>query len=245
MKDTLGIIGVGAFGELAVKHLAPHFDLVFYDPNRDLSSLACEHGGRVGNIEDAAGCKIVLLAVPVQRMQQVLIEIAPLVRKDAIVVDVASVKIRPVEMMRELLPSTVQIVGTHPLFGPQSGKNGIAGLNIVVCPVRGDVAGTVRRFCREQLGLQVFQTTAEAHDQEMAYVQGLTHLLSKVVVELNLPAHRFRTKTYCLMQQMVGMVRYDSDELFRAIERENPYAAEAKRSFFAAARRVEKKLTQG
>jgi prephenate dehydrogenase len=28
-------------------------------------------------------------------------------------------------------------VGTHPLFGPQSAANGIHGLQIAICPVRG------------------------------------------------------------------------------------------------------------
>jgi len=35
-----------------------------------------------------------------------------------------------------------------------------------------------------------------------------------------------------------------SDELFKAIERENPFTAEAKQAFFAAARRLEEKLAK-
>ena len=85
--------------------------------------------------------------------------------------------------------------------------------------------------------------TPEEHDREAAYVQGLTHMLAKIVVALDLPSMRFPTRTYELMQQMVEMVRHDSDELFCAIERENPFAAEAKRAFFAAARKLEEKLS--
>ncbi len=244
MRTSLGIVGVGAFGEFAVKHLAPHFDLALHDPHRDMNRIAQEHGAHVGDLSMAAGCQIIMLAVPVQRLRKVLTDIAPMVRRDAVVVDVASVKIKPVEMMKELLPPTVQIVGTHPLFGPQSGKDSIAGLNIVICPVRGDYVREVEQFCREKLGLHVMQATPESHDKEMAYIQGLTHLLSKVIVELDLPPFQFRTKTYELLQQMVEMVRYDSDELFRAIERENPFSVEAKKAFFDAARQVEIKLTQ-
>ena len=46
------------------------------------------------------------------------------------------------------------------------------------------------------------------------------------------------------MAEMVDMVRYDSDELFKAIERENPFTAEAKQAFFTAARRLEEKLAK-
>jgi prephenate dehydrogenase len=55
-------------------------------------------------------------------------------------------------------------------------------------------------------------------------------MLAKIVVSLDLPEMRFPTCTYELMRQMVEMVRYDSDDLFRAIERENPFAGEAKGS---------------
>ena len=46
------------------------------------------------------------------------------------------------------------------------------------------------------------------------------------------------------MDLMVETVRYDSDELFRAIERENPFTKKAKQQFFAAARRLERKLSR-
>jgi hypothetical protein len=52
------------------------------------------------------------------------------------------------------------------------------------------------------------------------------------------------TKTYGYMQQMIEMVRYDSDDLFCAIERENPFTTEAKQRFFAAASQLEDRLSQ-
>ena len=79
---------------------------------------------------------------------------------------------------------------------------------------------------------------------ELAYVQGLTHLLVKVIVALDLPKFRFTTKTYEYLEQMVESLRNDSDELFRAIERENPFSSEAKKAFFTAARNLEDKLTR-
>ena len=111
-----------------------------------------------------------------------------------------------------------------------------------MCEGRGGRAEDVVRFCAEKLGLSVSQVSAEQHDREAAYVQGLTHMLAKIVVAMDLPPMHFPTRTYELMQQMVDMVRYDSDDLFHAIERENPFAQQAKESFFAAARGLEEKL---
>ena len=243
-RETLGLIGVGAFGSLAATHLAPFFDLVLHDATRDVSLLSREIGARAGSLAVAAGCAIVLLAVPVQKIRLTLLEIAPFLNQGALVLDVASVKIKPIEAMLDLLPPSVSIVGTHPLFGPQSGKNGIADLNIVLCDVRGGRGDEVARFCTDKLGLHSFMVTPEEHDRETAYVQGLTHMLAKIVVLMDLPPMRFPTKTYELMQQMVEMVRYDSDDLFRAIERENPFARTAKEAFFAAARHLEDKLSE-
>ena len=244
IKETFGLVGVGAFGTLAARHLAPHFTLVLHDETADTGALAREIGAETKTLRDAASCDIVMLAVPVQKLRVALADIAPLLKPGALVLDVSSVKIKPVAAMQEILPTTVSIVGTHPLFGPQSGKNGIKGLNIALCDVRGGRGPAVAKFCEEKLGLRVSQVTPEEHDREAAYVQGLTHMLAKIVVSLDLPRMRFPTRTYELMQQMVEMVRYDSDELFRAIERENPFAEEAKKSFFAAAHQLEEKLSK-
>jgi prephenate dehydrogenase len=244
MKTSFGLIGVGAFGTLAARHLAPHFDLVLHDVAADVAPLAREVGARKGDLREASSCDTVMLAVPVQRFRQALTDIAPMLKPDALVIDVASVKIKPVAAMQELLPPSVSIVGTHPLFGPQSGKNGIAGLNIAVCETRGGRGPEVARFCAEKLALRVSEVTPEEHDREAAYVQGLTHMLAKIIVSLDLPEMRMPTRTYELMQQMVEMIRYDSDDLFRAIERENPFSTEAKQAFFAAARRLEARLSQ-
>jgi prephenate dehydrogenase len=238
---SLGLIGVGAFGAFALPHLAAHFDVTIHDVS-DIAALAKQHGVKACDLAEVAACDIVVFAVPVQRLESVLQAAAPYLKKNALVIDVASVKLKPTEMMQRLLPATVDIVGTHPLFGPQSGKNGIAGLNIAVCDVRGGRGPCVASFLRDQLKLSVFETTAEAHDKQLAYVQGLTHLLAKVIVSMDLPEYQLTTKTYDLLMQMVGMVRYDSDELFKAIERENPFTTEAKRDFFAAARQLEEAL---
>lgn len=241
-KTTLGLIGVGAFGALAGRHLASHFDMVLHDAKRDIASLAREFGARVGDLKQAASCDILVLAVPVQTMESVLSAVAPWVKQGALVLDVASVKTKPADLMLSLLPDSVDIIGTHPLFGPQSGKDSIEGLNMALCNLRGNRAACVSDFLQNKLKLNVQPTTPQEHDKEMAYVQGLTHLLAKVVVSLDLPKFKFTTKTYDYMDQMVEMIRYDSDDLFKAIARENPFSGEAKKAFFAAARRLEEKL---
>lgn len=230
-KPRLGLIGFGAFGRLTARHLSPWFDIYAHDP----AAEDCEGWATLTDLATAA-CPTVILAVPVEALEATLIAIGPHLRPDALVIDVGSVKVKPAQAMDALLPPGVRIVGTHPLFGPQSGKDGIAGLRIAVCEVRGAKdARRVAAFCRRALGLKVFQVSPEDHDREAATVQGLTHLIARVLMAMEPLPTRMTTASFDRLMQAVDMVRHDSPAVFRAIERDNPFAAEVRERFFALA----------
>jgi prephenate dehydrogenase len=79
--------------------------------------------------------------------------------------------------MEELLPPMVDITCVHPLFGPQSARLGLAGRRLVICPQRGDRHVALARLAQAK-GLVVRLTDPHTHDQEMAHVQALTHLIA-------------------------------------------------------------------
>lgn len=231
-RPTLGLIGYGAFGRLTARHLAAHFDILAYDP------AAQDDDGVVtlADLARVAGCLFVILAVPVETLAETTAAIAPHVTSGATIIDVGSVKVVPGRVLTEGLPQNVDIVGTHPLFGPQSAKDGVAGHRVAVCPVRGDrAARRVSAFCRSALKLKVFQVSAEDHDREAAVVQGLTHLIARVLLAMEPLPTRMTTTSFDRIMQAVEMVRHDSPAVFRAIERDNPYSAEVRDRFFALA----------
>ncbi len=231
-KEKLGLIGFGAFGRLTARHLSPWFDILAHDP---AASGGDDHA-TLTDLNAAAACPTVILAVPVEALEATLIAIRPHLRPDALVIDVGSVKVKPARLMEDLLPPGVRIVGTHPLFGPQSGKAGIAGLRLAVCEVRGKRdARRVAAFCRRALALKVFQVSPEDHDREAATVQGLTHLIARLLLAMEPLPTRMTTASFDRLMQAVDMVRHDSPAVFRAIERDNPFAAEVRNRFFALA----------
>ena len=235
----LGLIGFGAFGRLTARHLAPWFEVIAHDP----ATTDGEGVATLADLATAAACPVVILAVPVGTLEETLRAITPHLRPDALVIDVGSVKVKPAKVMLDGLPVGVGIVGTHPLFGPQSGKDGIAGLRIAVCPVRGDKAAwRVAAFCRKALGLKVFVVTPEDHDREAATVQGLTHLIAKVLLAMEPLPSRMTTASFERLMQAVDMVRHDSPAVFRAIEHANPYAAEVRERFFSLAEQARRDL---
>ncbi len=229
----LSILGFGAFGRFITPHLAPHFRVMVHD-RRGIAADASSLGVRAATLDEAARADIVVLAVPVQHMPALLAELASRLRPGTLVLDVASVKLRPAELLAQhLLPlaPTCHTIGTHPLFGPQSGRDGIRGLPIVLCPFSAPPAriACVRDFLTGTLGLTVLDATPDEHDRQMAHVQALTHLLSRALEEMNLPEGPMVTAAYQRLLAMRANLREDSLDLFLTIERENPYAAEVRR----------------
>ncbi|MBR3193515.1 prephenate dehydrogenase [Bosea sp. (in: a-proteobacteria)] len=232
-NPSVGLMGFGAFGRLIARHLKPHCRLLAFDPALPADIGA---GGIIAADPAQIGaCDIVILAVPVAALSEAIATLRPHLRAGAIVVDVGSVKIGPARTMLAELPEDVEIVGTHPLFGPQSGRDGIAGLKIAICPIRGASAWRIAAFLRRVLRLTVIMTTPEAHDREAALVQGLTHLIAKILVAMEPLPRRMTTASFDLLMRATEMVRHDSPAVFMAIEQANPHARPVRDRFFALA----------
>lgn len=220
---SIGIVGFGAFGQLIAEHLRPRFPIMAFDVNAD-TARAETLGVPIVPFEAVASCRVVILSVPVGQMRDIVARLAPLLRPGAIVADVGSVKIEPARIMDELLPRHVEVVATHPLFGPQSARDGVRGARIAICPIRGRRL-RVAAFCRK-LGLQVIMTTPEEHDRDIAQVQGITHLVASVLMKMDLRPTRMSTQSFERLMSAIDMVRHDAPDVFQAILRANPYAGD-------------------
>ena len=244
-KKRMGILGLGAFGRLMVKHLAPHFELCAYDPAPEAVAYGKEIGIPMVSPAEVAKADIVVLGPPVPRMGEAVAAIKDHLRPGTMVLDVGSVKYNIATLLEKELPAHVDVICTHPLFGPQSGKNGIVGLKMVVCPVRGEEsANKVIEFLRSKLELHVMVVTPEAHDREIATVMGLTHMVAKVLLEMEPLPKNLTTKSYERLMEAVDMLRYDSMELFVAIERDNPFSKEVRQAFFSKADQLRRFLEE-
>ncbi|HPQ51291.1 MAG: prephenate dehydrogenase [Alphaproteobacteria bacterium] len=245
MRQTLGVMGVGAFGEFMLKYLIPYFEVTVYDSHRDLSDIASLYNVKLGTLDEICDCEIIVLCVPVVHLMDAVSSICHKLQRNQLLIDLCSVKVNPIKIVTDLIPDGVEYLSLHPLFGPQSGKLGIHGLNITLCDIgRTNRKNCIKKYLSETLGLSVHETTPELHDKEMAYVQGLTHMMAKVFSKMDVPEIHQKTKTYLLLSEMVEMIRYDSDELFLAIQRDNPYAKQTKQEFFDAVKHLEEKLSE-
>ena len=239
--QELGIVGFGSFGTFMARHLKSFYEISVHD-RRDVSDAARRLGVAVTSLEQVAAKEILALAVPVQDMEEALHRVAGCRRLPRIVIDVGSVKVKPVELMTNLLPERVEVVGAHPMFGPQSGRDGIEGLKVVLCPARTDRLDSIRGFLEDSLGLQVLEMTPEAHDSEMAYIQGLTHWIAKALREITMPDLNLSTPAYRHLIKIEEILREDSSDLFRTIQAENPFAEDARRELMAKLTEIEESI---
>lgn len=235
----LGIIGFGNFGQFIAPYLTPYCNVTIFDKFVD-EEVMQKLRVKSASLKEVASKQIVLLAVPVQFLEEVLIEIKDLVRPDALVMDVSSVKVKPLRLMLHYLPSTTEIIGLHPLFGPQSGKNGIEGLNLVVCPERTTHAEELIKFFDRILKLNVLERTPEIHDKQMAYVQALTHFIGRAVNEMDIPDVEQKTPAYQYLLNIKRNLGQDSLDLFFTIEKENPFAKGVRAQFLKELNKLNK-----
>ena len=249
-RITLGVIGLGAFGRFMIRHAAPYCDVLGYDvntPSPETLRRDRAEAVELAPLDTVAGADIVVFAVPLDSLEAVARQAAPHIKPGALVADVTSVKTRPLEMLGRLIPGHASLLGTHPLFGPQSGKDGISGLRIALCPVRIDPARyyAVCDFLTEKLRLLVLKTTPEAHDREMAKVQAMTHFMSRALREIGLEPSPMATRAYEKLQEFASIVLSDSWDLFLTIENGNPHAGPIRRRLMDELGKLEERLASG
>ena len=222
--SSVTIIGFGAFGALMANHLGALAPLSVYDSDPAARDRAKALGLRVLDDPAKITASVVVLAVPVQTLPACLAQIAPHLGRGQMVVDVCSIKEEPARLMREMLSPEVELLASHPMFGPASAQGGIAGQQIVLCPLRGTGWPHVAAALRRALGLKVIVTTPEDHDRQAALSQGLIHLLAQILPPAA-KAPKIRTKSYELLSQALAMVSHDAPEVVEAITRRNPHMA--------------------
>jgi len=196
----------------------------------------------------AARADVVVVSVPIRETQQVIEQVGPLVRKEALLMDVTSIKSDP---MNSMLASTeASVLGTHPMFGP--GVTTYQGQRIVICPGRGDAWLDWARQMFAARGLVITETTPAMHDTMMAIVQVLHHFKTQVLgltlsrsgtpLEETL---RFTSPAYLLEAYVTGRHFAQSPELYGPIEMLNPHSKRVIDQFREAAADLAEILAAG
>ena len=223
------IVGFGRFGELLAELGKESFDICVVESGPQRRTAAQEAGFDVVPLQTVGEADFVFLAVPISEIEATLKQIAPYVGEDQTVIDLCSVKVYPAKLMEQYLPES-SLLATHPMFGPDSAKDGLNGLQVAICPLRisSDKLQEITTFW-EKFGAITIQTTPEQHDQDVIYSQAFTYTLARVVLKMKLSKVAFRTRSFNRLLEIAELSANDSEQLFHDMLTYNPYFGDMKR----------------
>ncbi|MCG8452622.1 MAG: prephenate dehydrogenase/arogenate dehydrogenase family protein [Spirochaetales bacterium] len=229
---VIGVYGLGRFGGFWAKTLATRHTVLGW--SRD-ASRPLPPGVRRGSEEEVLSADVVILCVSISAFEDVVQRIASKLKPGALLMDTCSVKVHPARVMLENVPKSVELLATHPMFGPDSGKNGVEGLPLVFSPLRMEEEHVkVWKDHFKNLGLNLVEMTPEDHDKEAACTQGITHFIGRVLGELKLEPSSIATTGYRDLLDIVRQTCNDPWQLFVDLQQYNPYTVEMRQDVHRA-----------
>jgi len=220
MNKTVGIIGgLGKMGQIFKNiFLKQGYKVIVSDLQTTLS-----------NKELAQKSDIVIISVPIKETIKIIKQVAPLIKKEALLMDLTSIKKEPLSAM--LKYSSCSVLGAHPMFGP---TNNIKGQMIIFCPGRGQTWSRKIQDIFNSCGLLIKKMPANHHDKIMAFVQGVNHFisftfphaLSKSGIDFK-EFLKFQTPAYRVVADFFGRYLHQDPHLYGSIQIENSYSGKA------------------
>lgn len=195
--ETMAVIGVGLIGAslaMAARRAGIVGRIVGVGRGRENLDLASRLGIVDACTQKAAEgvreADLVVLATPVMTYENLLSEIAPELRPDAIVTDVGSIKGRVVEQAERLLPDPARFIGAHPIAGTESSGAGAAFPELfeealcILTPTERSDADVVDRVGSlwRSVGSRVITMQVSDHDRILAAVSHLPHIVAYALI---------------------------------------------------------------
>ena len=238
----IGLLGFGRFGALTARYMARDFAIHVFSRSQSAEVISTS-GAHCSSLDVVCRQPFVILCVPISAMPATLQRIAPMLSPGSVVIDVCSVKIHPVRWMREYLPPDVFILGTHPMFGPDSAADSLKGRKLVLCRERIPERRyqRIRRYLIAKQ-LEVIETTPEDHDRQIAVSLSLTHFIGRSLSAFGAGDLKIDTEGYRRLVYTLGVVEHDSWQLFEDMHRYNPFARQARRDFMQSMQVIEARL---
>jgi len=226
---TVGIVGFGTFGQFLARRLAVAGHRVLATSRGDYGAAARAMGVEYFRGDADAFCEehpeVVVLATSILSAERVLRALpVQRLKRSTLFVDVLSVKAFPKQLLLRLLPPETDVLCTHPMFGPDSGRGSWSGLNLMYervrvlsaaedGPRREARAAAFLRFFAEE-GCRMVEMPCEEHDRVAASTQFITHTVGRVLGAMDLRATAIDTKGYQALLELVDNTRNDSFELY-------------------------------
>jgi prephenate dehydrogenase len=189
-RKKIAIVGVGLIGgsmalQLHEKKLSSKLIGVEASAINAAQSLEYELVDEILPLEEAvAEADVILLAIPVNRMGEMLPEILDNIEHQ-IVIDLGSTKSQLTELVKDH-PKRGRYVSTHPMWGteysgPKAAVRGaFEGKAVIICNKEESDADALEwtEKMYSKIGMRLVYMDAKAHDLHVAYVSHISHITS-------------------------------------------------------------------
>ncbi len=225
---TIGVYGLGRFGSFWAEALSrTNNDVIAY------SRSSHQVGGnvRIATEDEVLASDLLFFCVAISSFEEVLKKVSGRIGKKTVVMDTCSVKTYPSMWMEKHLDKDIYKIATHPMFGPDSAKDGLGGLPIVMAEMSAkDERYESVKSLFLSMGLKVIEMSADEHDREAAFSQGVTHFVGRVLSDMKLQPSDIATKGYKALLEIVEQTCNDPLSLFCDLQRYNPYTQDMRHS---------------
>lgn len=186
------------------------------------------------NTEAVERAQIVILSVPIDSFEAVVKQISPYAQPEQIILDVTSIKARPVKIMHKHI-KTGLVLGAHPMFGP--GARSVARQSFVLTPTtpkERTLARKIKTFLEER-DARIALMNPEEHDEMMTVILGLSHFIGIVTADTLLNVDKLSqmraigSSTFNLLLTMVEGVVSEDPELYTSLQMHLPHVAAVER----------------
>lgn len=223
----ISIVGFGRFGKTLYRLIKDDFAITLYNRS-EINYEAVEltkNTTIVKDVSEVYKSDVIFYAVPISAFEQVIASHKIFFRKDHVLIDVLSVKLHPAKVFNKFLgESKTQALLTHPMFGPDSSRNGFEELPIILDKFMTDER--VYNFWKEYFQskkLRVIEMSAQEHDKIATNSQGLTHFIGRLLEEFKFDKTPIDSLGAKKLLEIKEQTCNDTWQLFTDLQHYNPY----------------------
>lgn len=228
IPKSVSIVGFGRFGQVLYRLLKDDFAITLYQRHPINTNLLNQDTKVAKTIEEIYKSEVIFFATPIETFESVIMAHKKYFRDNHLLVDVLSVKLHPLKVFtKHLKGSKTQALLTHPMFGPDSSKNGFDGLPMIMDQFKAsnDNYTFWKNFFASKK-LRIVEISAKAHDLSAAGSQGLTHFIGRLLDGYGLAPTAIDSLGTKKLLEIKEQTCNDTWQLFNNLQHFNPYTIE-------------------
>ncbi|MBN2101044.1 prephenate dehydrogenase/arogenate dehydrogenase family protein [Candidatus Dojkabacteria bacterium] len=225
-KPVVAIVGLGRFGKVIYRMLKDDFPLILFNRSKErYDEIEIGKETEIAASEkEIYNADVVIYCISIASFEEVISKHKRFFC-DNLLIDTCSVKEHPKRVFEKYLKGTrARAILTHPMFGPDSSKDGFEGLPLVMdrfVATKNEYAFWKNYF--KSKGIRIEEFSAKDHDRIAANSMGVTHFIGRLLNEFGFDETPIDTVGTQYLHRIKEFTINDTWELFLNLQNYNSY----------------------